>query len=122
MKHTGRIAALVLVLAAVAAASAAASGALSGTYVTTVKSAGRLNGTYQIKFSPGHFFIRGPYGITGNGTYSISHSWIWLKGPGSCKPTGEYTFKISGSYLSFHKYKDPCPRAAILTAHAMKRT
>ncbi len=122
MKHLRRAATLALVLSAIPAGLAAASGSLSGTYQTTVNTAGHLNGTYRISFSPGHFTLHAPYNIVGHGTYSLSGSRITLHGPGSCTSAGLYTYRISGSYLSFRKIKDPCPRAAVLTAHALKRS
>jgi hypothetical protein len=101
---------------------AMASKSLSGTYETTVKTAGSLNGTYHITFTPGHFALEAPYGITGHGTYSISGAKITVYGPSSsCKSAGVYEYKLSGSSLTFRKIKDSCPRAAILDAHAMKK-
>lgn len=120
MKHVRRCTMLALVFAALAPGALAAS-ALSGTYETTVKSAGSLNGTYRITFGPGRFVLRAPYGIEGRGTYSISGSKMTVHGPGACKATGTYEFKLSRSSLTFRKLSDPCPRAAILTAHALKR-
>jgi hypothetical protein len=121
MNRLTRVTALVCILLALTTASAVAA-SLSGTYVTTVKSAGSLNGTYHITFQPGKFILRAPYGITGHGTYSISGSKITLHGPGSCGSAGTYTFSVSGSSLTFKKIHDSCPRASVLTAHALKRT
>ncbi len=122
MTRLARVTALVLILLALGAATAAAA-SLSGTYVTTVKNDGALSGTYHITFQPGKFTLHAPYGITGHGTYSISGSKITLHGPSaSCTSAGTYTFSVSGSSLTFRKIKDSCPRAAILTAHALKRT
>ncbi len=113
-----------LVLTLLALLTATAFGAsLSGTYVTTVKNAGFLNGTYHISFHPGKFTLTGPYDLSGQGTYSLSGSKITLHGPGSkCTSAGTYTYSISGSSLTFHKIHDVCPRAAVLTAHSLKRT
>jgi hypothetical protein len=122
MKHVRRATALALILAAMPAALAFASGGLSGTYVTTVKTAGSLNGTYKITFDPGRFVLHAPYGIVGHGTDKVSGSRITLHGPGSCASAGVYTFRVSGHSLTFRKIKDPCPRAAVLTAHALKRS
>lgn len=121
MKHVCRCTTLALIFAALAPGALAASAKLSGTYETTVSSAGSLNGTYRITFSPGKFVLRGPYGTEGHGTYSISGSRMAVHGPGACKATGTYDFKVSGSSLTFKKLSDPCPRAAILTAHALKK-
>jgi len=122
MTRIARVTAIALTLLAAGAASAAAA-SLSGTYVTTVRTAGTLSGTYRITFQPGRFTLQAPYGITGHGTYSISGSKITLHGPSStCTTAGTYQFSVSGSSLSFRKIKDPCPRAAVLTAHALKRT
>jgi len=122
MKLFRRTTTLALILLATSATLASASSSLSGEYVTTVKTAGSLNGTYHISFSPGHFTLHAPYGITGHGTYSISGSKITMHGPSaSCTSAGTYEFKISGSYLSFKKLHDPCQRAEILTAHSLKR-
>ena len=122
MNRLARTAALICVLLAATTATAAAS-SLSGTYVTTVKSAGALDGTYHITFQPGKFILKAPYGITGHGTYSISGSKITLHGPSaSCTSAGTYKFSVSGSSLTFKKIKDSCPRSAILTAHALKRS
>ncbi len=122
MKHVRRATALALIFVAAPTALALASGGLSGTYETTVKTAGSLDGTYKISFSPGHFTLDAPYNIVGHGTYSISGSKITLYGPAaSCRSAGIYDFTVSGSYLTFKKIKDPCPRAAVLTAHAMKK-
>jgi hypothetical protein len=122
MKQVCRATALVLIITAVPAALAFASSAPSGTYETTVKTAGSLDGTYKITFTPGHFTLVAPYDITGKGTYSVSGSKMTLHGPSStCTAAGLYEFKISGSSLTFHKIKDPCQRAEILTAHALKK-
>jgi hypothetical protein len=123
MSHALRALAIVAAVVAVQAAdAAAATRSLSGTYVTTVKSAGTLNGTYSIIFTPGHFVLHAPYNLVGHGTYSISGPKITLHGPGSaCTTPGIYQFSLSGSYLTFHKISDHCPRAAVLTAHALKR-
>jgi hypothetical protein len=116
------VTAIALALMAAGTATAAAA-SLSGTYVTTVKTAGSLDGTYHITFQPGKFTLHAPYGITGHGTYSISGSKITLHGPSaSCTSAGTYQFSVSGSSLTFRKIKDSCPRAAVLTAHAFKRT
>lgn len=123
MKLVRRTTTLALVLLATSATLASASSSLSGEYVTSVKTAGSLSGTYRIAFSPGHFTLHAPYNITGHGTYSISGSKITMHGPSStCTAAGTYEFKISGSYLSFKKIHDPCQRSEILTAHALKRT
>jgi len=121
MTRLARVTALVCIVVAITTATAAAA-SLSGTYVTTVKSAGNLSGTYHITFQPGKFTLRAPYGITGHGTYSISGSKITLHGPGSCSSAGSYTYHLSGSSLTFKKIHDSCPRAAVLTAHALKRS
>jgi hypothetical protein len=123
MKLVRRTTMLALILLATSATLASASSSLSGEYVTTVKTAGELNGTYRISFSPGHFILHAPYNITGHGTYSISGSKITMHGPSAgCTAAGTYEFKISGSYLSFKKLHDPCERSEILTAHSLKRT
>ncbi len=121
MKHVRRAAAIALILATTPAALAAASGTLSGTYVTTVKTAGSLDGTYHIVFSPGRFVLHAPYGLIGHGTYVISGSRITLHGPGSCASAGIYEFKISGTSLTFKKIKDVCSRVEVLTAHPLKK-
>jgi hypothetical protein len=121
MKHLRRVSTIAVILATMAAALAAASGGLSGTYVTTVKNAGSLNGTYRITFSPGRFVLHAPYGIVGHGTDAISGSRITVHGPGACASAGTYEFWTSRTSLTFRKIKDPCSRAAILTAHALKR-
>ena len=97
MKKVRRAGALALVLATVPVALAAASSSLSGTYETTVRTAGQLNGTYKITFSPGHFVLHAPYNIVGHGTYSLSGSRLTLHGPGSCKPAGTYEIRTSAS-------------------------
>jgi hypothetical protein len=122
MKKLRTIAALTTVLAALAPSIAAGSSSLSGTYQTTVTTAGSLNGTYKIIFSPGHFTLKAPYNITGHGTYSISGSKITLHGPSSeCSTAGVYTYSLSGSSLTFRKVKDSCRRSKILTAHSLKK-
>ena len=121
MKHFHRAAAMALVLAAISPAPAMASGSLSGTYVTTVHTAGTLDGTYHITFSPGHFVLHAPYGLIGHGTYSISGSRITLHGPGSCGSAGVYEYRASGSSLSFRKIRDVCSRVGVLTAHPLRK-
>jgi hypothetical protein len=121
MKHVRRISTITLILATMPATLAAASGGLSGTYVTTVNNAGSLNGTYRITFSPGRFVLRAPYGFVGHGTDAISGSRITVHGPGKCSAPGTYEFWTSRTSLTFRRVKDPCTRAAILTAHALKR-
>jgi hypothetical protein len=122
MKQLRRVTALALILTATSAALAMASGSLSGKYETTVKTAGSLNGTYHITFTPGHFTLQAPYGITGHGTYSLSGSKITVYGPSSsCKSPGVYEYKLTHTTLTFRKIKDSCPRASILDAHAMKK-
>jgi hypothetical protein len=121
MKYVRRAAAIALIVAATPAALAAASTSLSGTYVTTVNTAGSLDGTYHISFSPGHFVLHAPYGLIGHGTYTISGSRITLHGPGSCASAGVYEFKTSASILTFKKIKDVCSRVTVLTAHPLKK-
>ncbi len=122
MKHVRRGTIIALVLAAaMPAALAAATVKLSGTYETKITTDGSLNGTYKVTFNPGQFTLHAPYGILGHGTYSVSGSKITLHGPGACEAAGSYEVKVSGSWLTFRKLKDPCPRAAILTAHALKK-
>lgn len=121
MTRLAGLSALVLTLLALLTATAFGA-SLSGTWVTTVKNAGFLNGTYHISFHPGKFTLTGPYGLNGQGTYSISGSKITLHGPGSCSSAGSYTYHLSGSSLTFKKIHDSCPRAAVLTAHAFKRS
>lgn len=121
MKHVRRAAAIALIVAATPAALAAASTTLSGTYVTSVSTAGSLDGTYHISFSPGHFVLHAPYGLIGHGTYTISGSRITLHGPGSCASAGVYEFKTSASTLTFKKIKDVCSRVTVLTAHPLKK-
>ena len=122
MKQLRRLLTIALVLAVLPVALASASSWLSGTYTTTVKSAGNLDGTYKITFTPGHFTLVAPYGITGHGTYSLSGSKLTVHGPSaSCKAAGLYEVKQSGSSLTFKRIKDPCERWKILTAHAMKK-
>jgi hypothetical protein len=121
MKHVRRAAAMALVLAATPVALAVASGGPSGTYVTTVTNIAGLKGTYRITFTPGRFVIHAPYGIVGRGTDTISGSRMTLHGPGECKAAGTYQFTISGTSLKFRKIKDSCPRAAVLTAHPLKK-
>ncbi len=121
MKRLRCLIAVSLVLAAMPVAIATASSSLSGTYTTTVKTAGSLNGTYKITFTPGHFTLEVD-GITGHGTYSLSGSKLTVHGPSqACKAAGLYEVKQSGSSLTFRKIKDPCERSKILTAHAMKK-
>ena len=89
MKLVRRTTMLALILLATSATLASASSSLSGEYVTTVKTAGELNGTYRIGFSPGHFILHAPYDITGHGTYSISGSKITMHGPSAtCTSAG----------------------------------
>jgi hypothetical protein len=122
MNHVRRAAAIALLLLTTGCAHAQASGGLSGTYVTTVRSGGTLNGTYRISFSPGRFVIHAPYGLIGHGTDTISGSRITLHGPGKCGVAGVYSFTVSGAWLTFRKIRDSCPRVAVLTAHALKRS
>jgi len=121
MKQLRRSAAIALILATTAPALAAASGTLSGTYVTSVNTAGSLDGTYHITFSPGHFVLHAPYGLIGHGTYTISGSRITLHGPGSCGSAGIYEFRISGKSLTFRRIRDVCSRVGVLTAHPLKK-
>ena len=109
MKHLVRATTIALVL--LAAPAALASSGPSGTYVTSVHSAGALNGTSRITFSPGRFTLKAPYGITGRGTDSVHGSRITLWGPGRCKSAGTYEWWTSGSYLTFRRVHDSCPRA-----------
>jgi hypothetical protein len=122
MKYFRRAAALTLLLLTTGCAQSLASGGLSGTYVTTVRTVSGLNGTYHISFSPGRFVIHAPYGLVGHGTDSISGSRITLHGPGRCGAAGLYSFTMSGAWLTFRKIRDSCPRVAVLTAHALRRS
>jgi hypothetical protein len=118
------VAATVVTLATVAVTLAALAGAsqgISGTYVTNVRTAGALSGNYRITFSPGRFELVAPYGIVGHGTDTIRGSRITLHGPGKCGSPGVYEFRRSGSFLSFRRLNDPCPRAPVLTAHALRK-
>jgi hypothetical protein len=120
MKRVSRVAAIALVLAVSTVALALAANGPSGTYTTTIKGS-EFAGTYKITFTPGHFQVQGPYGLTGKGTDTISGSKITVHGPGKgCTTAGTYEFKISGSSLTFRKIKDTCLRSIIL-AHTMKR-
>ena len=56
MKHL--FLATLIALCLLAAPAALASSGPSGTYVTTVRSAGNLNGTYRITFHPGRFTLK----------------------------------------------------------------
>ena len=122
MKYFRRAAAIALLLLTAGCAQSQASGGLSGTYSTTVRTVSGLNGTYHISFSPGRFVIHAPYGLVGHGTDSISGSRITLHGPGRCGAAGVYSFTVSGAWLTFRKIRDSCPRVAVLTAHALKRS
>ena len=122
MKYFRRAAAIALLLLTAGCAQSQASGGLSGTYSTTVRTVSGLNGTYHISFSPGRFVIHAPYGLVGHGTDSISGSRITLHGPGNCGVAGLYSFTVSGAWLTFRKIRDSCPRVAVLTAHALKRS
>ncbi len=119
MKHLF-LATLIALCLLVAPAALASSGP-SGTYVTTVRSAGNLNGTYRITFHPGRFTLSAPYGLTGHGTDSVHGSRITLWGPGSCRSAGTYEWWTSGSHLTFRRVHDSCPRAKVLTAHSLNR-
>lgn len=109
--------AIVLALAATTAAAALASGGLSGTYKTTLTKPSYLRGTYKITFTPGRFTVHGPHRYVTHGSDKISGSKITIHGGGQCTASGTYTFKRSGSSLSFKKVHDPCPRASLITAH-----
>jgi len=122
MNHVRRAATIALILVMTGCVAAQASGGPSGTYVTTVRSAGALNGTYRITFSPGRFTIHAPYNLVGHGTDTISGSRITLHGPGKCSSPGVYNFTVSGAWLTFRKIRDSCPRATVLTARALKRS
>jgi len=122
MNKVRRMTAIALVLVAMPVSLATASSSLSGTYTTTVSNAGNLNGTYRITFSPGHFTLVAPFGITGHGTYSLSGSKITVHGPSSsCTAAGTYEVKQSHTSLTFKRIKDPCERWKILTAHTLKK-
>src|SRR5262249_16928235 len=69
-----------------------------------------------------HFVIHAPHGLIGRGTDTIAGSRITLHGPGKCSTPGRYRFTVWGSYLTFKRISDPCPRAAVLTAHALRRS
>jgi hypothetical protein len=118
MKRVVRIAMLVIVLTGAAVGVAAAS-SLSGTYATTIRSPSYLAGTYRIKFTPGHWTVRGP--ISSSGTDGISGHEITIRGTGPCRSRGTYRFSTGRSTVKFTKISDPCPRAALITAGTWKR-
>ena len=118
MKRLIRIGVLTIIVTATAAVAAVASG-LSGTYKTTIKSPWYLAGTYRITFTPGHWALRGP--INSKGTDRISGNKITIHGTGPCKSPGTYHFKLGRSNVRFTKISDPCPRAALITAHTWNR-
>lgn len=118
MKRVVRIAVFVIVLTGVAAGVAAAAG-LSGTYKTTIRSPSYLAGTYRITFTSGHWTVHGP--ISSSGTDRISGHQITIRGTGPCRSAGVYRFTLGRSTVKFTKISDPCPRAALITAHTWTR-
>lgn len=118
MKRVLCTGALSLLLAVTAAAAAGASG-LSGTYTTTITSPAGLAGTYRITFTPGHWSVRGR--ISRSGTDTISGHQITIHGTGPCRSAGTYRFALGRSTVRFTTISDPCPRAALITAHTWKR-
>ena len=118
MRRVMRVGALTIILTATAAAAAYGSG-LAGTYKTTINSPWYLAGTYRITFTAGHWSLRGP--INSKGTDRISGNRITIHGTGPCKAAGRYRFRLGRSNVKFTKISDPCPRSALITAHAWTR-
>jgi hypothetical protein len=107
------ILALAVIGALVAIPSALAAGTLSGKWKTKISGdhalGGQLNGTWVIKFTPGHYSVtdqgknvlKGVNSITGNKITFTDKS-----GAAKCSGTGHYKFKINGSKLTFTKVSD----------------
>lgn len=124
-----RLMALVALLTALTGASAALAAGGLGKFETklTGKGAntdhGQLDGTWTIDLtspSSGRVKLTWNGESVGGGRYAISGSTITLtpKKKGGCKAKGTYTFKLTGSTLTFTKITDTCTqRRDVLTAH-----
>jgi hypothetical protein len=106
--------AVAVVVLALVPAALAASG-LSGTYKETITSkklfGGHLVGTWTIKLKGGGYTVKLNGRPVAKGTYTLSGSDLTVMdtpGPGSCRGTGKYSIKLSGTSLTFTKISDSC--------------
>jgi hypothetical protein len=104
-----------ILVALIVASVAFAAGTLSGTYTTKITGKGAntlnggLDGTWTLKLKNGEYTVKLGRKAEDNGNYTIKGSTISLTdtgGPGKCKGTGKYKFKISGNSVTLTKLKD----------------
>ena len=121
----------IAVVGMLALSSVALAATPSGTYKAKVHSSafnGALDGTWTVTL------YHGKYTVTDNGTvvlqgkYSISGTRITIGGGGHKafgQVTGVYTYRLSGSKLSFSKVSDPTTKCAgrriVLTSGAFTK-
>jgi hypothetical protein len=121
-----------ILVALIVATVAFAAGTLSGTYTTKITGKGAntlngaLDGTWTIKIKNGKYTVKLGSKAEVNGNYAIKGSTISLTdtgGPGKCKGTGKYKFKISGKSVTLTKVKDAkgCAARADVLAHKLTK-
>ncbi len=128
MKRLAIALSLVATLALCAAALAA--GGLSGSYTTKIGSkplGGQLKGTWTITFKNGKYSVAENGTTLVHGKYTISNGKITFgheTGQISCKPSGVYSFKLTGKKLKFTRVSDSSSscegRAAVLAGNFTK--
>jgi hypothetical protein len=86
---------------------------IRGNYETKVHSTelnGALNGTWVLKFTPGHYLVIWDGRPEDQGVYSIKGHVVTVHdtgGPAKCSGRGKYRFKLKGKTLTFKKISDP---------------
>jgi hypothetical protein len=117
--------AALLIVASVAGAAVAKSG-LNGSWQTKITSPKNLKGTWTLKLTPGKYNVKLGKSAIVNGKDTITGNKISLTdtgGPGKCKGTGVYKFKITGNKLNFTKVSDTkaCSGRSTVLKHTFTR-
>jgi hypothetical protein len=116
-----RLALVLSIVAALAAsATALAAGSLPGKYLARIDKPARLNGAWVLNFKKSHAYtiadngivvVRGKYTNTGS-TITFGHE----SGVAACGSSAKYSWKRSGTKLTFKSSADKCAgRSAILS-------
>jgi hypothetical protein len=115
--------ALVVALALVPAALAA--GSLNGTYKTTItgdRFKGAVNGKWKLVLTTGHYAAYHNGTLAVKGVDRVASTQITITdtgGPDKCVGTGKYSYKLTGTTLTFKKISDApaCAGRADVLSH-----
>ena len=101
--------------------AALAAGMLSGKYKIKISGdpalGGALNGTWVIRFTPGHYKVAHNGKALGHGTDKIRGDRITFSAGAKCSSTGNYKFKKTGKKLTFTRISDSCVGRRDLLTH-----